>query len=83
MKHVYLTNVKVNGETLEDGDDNIMVFSNLDAETVKLAYQDTNITFDECYEVPAKDVQFYIYQPCYLSKNEEKVARQKAKMTPA
>lgn len=79
MKYVLLTNVKVNGETLDNGDDNVMVFSNLPAKIVESAYSGTKITFDECYEVPAEDIQYYIFQPCYLSSAEEKRAIKLAK----
>ncbi len=80
MKNVLLTNVIVNGESLaEDGITNVMVFTNLDAATIKAAYNASGaISFDECYEVPGADLSYYLYEPCTLSDAEEAHAKKLA-----
>ena len=79
--NILLTNVKVNGRDLsEDGITDVMVLdTRLRAETLAAAYRNEgSITFDECYEVPDGDVQFYLYEPCYLTEQEETRASQLA-----
>ena len=79
--NILLTNVKVNGRDLsEDGITDVMVLdTRLRAETLAAAYRNEgSITFDECYEVPDGDVQFYLYEPCYLTEQEEARASQLA-----
>ena len=64
-RSIFMTNVNDTG-------DDVMVFTRLDAETLKKAYTKSGkVTFDECYEVPEKDVGVYIYEPCWLSAAEE------------
>ena len=75
--NILLTNVKVNGRSLdEDGVTDAMILeTTLTADVVAAAYRkEGSVTFDECYEVPDEDVKFYLYEPCWLSENEEKRA---------
>jgi hypothetical protein len=72
MNNIYLTNVNQSG-------DDVMVFTNLAAETLAASYKKTSITFDECYAVKDDDVKFYIYEPCWLTPAEEERARVMAK----
>jgi len=67
---VFLTNVNGSG-------DDVMCFTTLDTDTLKKAY-DGKLTYDEMYIVPDKDVQYYIYEPCYLTLKEEQRARELA-----
>lgn len=83
MTNIMFTNVTSNGETLDDGDNNVIVFTSLGKETLQKAFKTNNIGWDDCYEVPSKDLQFYLYQACYLNDNEERQARKLAKLTPA
>ncbi len=79
--NVLLTNVRVNGVDLsEDGVTDAMILeTRLTAETVAAANRhEGSITFDEYYDVPDDDVQFYIYAPCWLSEDEEKRAMELA-----
>jgi len=79
--NILLTNVKVNSRDLsEDGITDVMVLeTRLHADTLAAAYrQEGSISFDECYEVPDRDVQFYLYEPCYLTEQEEARASQLA-----
>ena len=79
MKNIFLTNVNSTG-------DDVMVFTTLDADTVARAYQSPAchppVTFDECYEVPERDVQYYLYEPCHLNAKEETRARDLAAANP-
>lgn len=74
--NILFTNVKVNGQSVDDdGDTDVMVFTKLSMETLRDAYhQEGSITFDECYAVPDRDVQFYLYDAAYLSDDEERRA---------
>lgn len=78
-KAILLTNVNNSGE-------DVMVFTTLDATTIAQAYQNPTIkptiTFDECYEVPLDHIQYYLYEPAYLSHREEHRARQLAESNP-
>ena len=79
--NILLTNVLVRGRYLcEDGITDVMVFcDSLPAETLAAAYRaEGSVSFDECYEVPDDDVSFYLYEPCYLTKQEEARARELA-----
>lgn len=72
--NVLLTNVRVNGADLsENGISDVMVLdTSLTADVLAAVYRaDGRITFDECYEVPDRDVQFYLYEPCCLTRAEE------------
>ena len=79
QRAIFLTNVNGTG-------DDVMVFTTLDADTIARAYQSPaapiKTTFDECYEVPERDVQFYLYEPCYLYPKEEARARELAAASP-
>jgi hypothetical protein len=79
--NILLTNVLVKGRNLcEDGITDVMVFcDSLPAETLAAAYRaEGSVSFDDCYEVPDGDVGFYLYEPCYLTKQEEARARELA-----
>lgn len=53
-----------------------MVFTTLTAEELRAVYLLTGkIAFDDCYEVPEKDVGFYLCEPCHLTLREEAFAR--------
>ncbi len=65
LRNVFLTNVNGSG-------DDVMAYTRLTAETLSNAYrQSGKITFDEIYEVPDNDVQFYLYEACWLTEAEE------------
>jgi len=64
-RNVLITNVNDSGE-------DVMAYTRLTAETLSNAYrQSGKVTFDEIYEVPDCDVQFYLYEPCWLTEAEE------------
>lgn len=74
-KSILVTDLNGSGE-------DVMVFTNLDAKTLEAAYRNSGkVTFGEIYEVPNDDVQFYIYEPCWLSEKEESQARKLASKT--
>ena len=85
MSNILLTNVRVHGRDLsEDGITDVMVFTDLSAEVLEAAYRaEGSVTFDECYAVPDNDVQYYLYEPCYLDKKEERRAIELAGAKPA
>lgn len=68
-RSVLMTNVNGTG-------DDVMVFTTLTAAELQRCYLLTQkIGFEECYEVPEKDVGFYLYEPCWLTLAEEAFAR--------
>lgn len=74
MNNILFTTVAFNG-VVDTDDPDIMVFTRLTPRTLSAAFKaEGTITFDECYQVPAADLQFYLYSPCYLSRNEERKA---------
>ena len=78
-KNILFTNVNATG-------DDVMVFTTLNADTIARAYQSPAckppVTFDECYEVPERDVQYYLHEPCWLNAKEEARARELAAANP-
>jgi len=64
LNNILLTNVNGSG-------DDVLVYTRLDAETLAAAYRDTGITFDECYAIKDEDVQYYLFEPCWLTAAEE------------
>jgi hypothetical protein len=58
--------------------DDVMVFTSLPPEVLEAAYATTEITWAEFYEVPAKDLAYYLYEPCWLTLEEEARARELA-----
>ena len=79
-RSIFCTNVNGTG-------DDVMIFTSLDVETLKRAHAnapaDRRVTYDECYEVPDKDIGTYIYEPCWLTLEQETHARTLASLTPA
>lgn len=81
MSQQYPENPKAVMFTNVDGSDtNVMVFTSLDAGTIEKAYRNAphQPQFDEVYEVPEQDVPYYLYEPCWLTIEEEERARQLA-----
>ena len=72
IKNILMTNVNGSG-------DDVMLFTTLDAETLRAAYSNTNVTYEELYEVAEEDLQYYLYEPCWLTTKEEAVAARMAK----
>jgi hypothetical protein len=66
---ILLTNVNGKG-------DDVMVFTTLTKEEVEKVLSSRGITFDECYEVPPEDHQYYLYEPCHFTLEEEARARE-------
>jgi len=55
---------------LDAGDgDNVMIFTNKPhtEKTITEALTKNGATFTEVIDVPEKDLQYYIYEPCYLN----------------
>lgn len=74
MKNILFTNVKKDGRALEDdgASADVMVFAKqLTAEQLQAAFSAKGFTWEDCYEVPGDDLQFYLYDPCFLSDQEE------------
>ena len=74
---IYLTNVNASGA-------DVMIFTSLTAAVIERAYRNAprQTTWDELYEVPQADVGYYIYEPCWLTLDEEAVAREFANGNP-
>ncbi len=70
---IFVTNVNGSG-------DDVMVFTSLTADVLAKAYTKATrkITYDEMYEVPERDTGFYLYEPCWLTVQEEARAQQLA-----
>ncbi len=58
-----------------DGDENVMILgTTLTDKQVESALKHMNMAFTDCYEVPAKDVQYYLYDPLFANAEwDEKV----------
>lgn len=56
-------------------DEAVMVFTETaTAEQLAATLRNRGMHFDECYEVPENERQFYIYEPCWLTpENEQRV----------
>lgn len=61
----------------DEGED-VMVFTEkATAPQIEARLKAKNAHFDECYEVPENERQFYVFDPCWLSpKTEELVLAQ-------
>lgn len=74
------TAVKSNGQTLDEGDDNVIVFARtVTLDELRKAFGTNGLTWDEAYEIPGKDVQYHIHQALYLSEKAEARAKEPAK----
>ena len=71
LNNILITNVNGNG-------DDVLVYTVLDAVTLANAYSKTKITFEECYAIKDEDVQYYLFEPCWLTEAEEARARELA-----
>jgi hypothetical protein len=50
-----------------DGSDDVMVFTEtLTAETVKEKLIAKGKSFEDIYEVETRDLQYFIYEPCWI-----------------
>jgi len=78
-----LTDVCIDGKPTNE---NIMVFTNLDVKTLSAAYQNPKakprITWTDIFEVPDNELAYYLYEPSWLSPEEEERARQLALTNP-
>ena len=53
----------------EDSNEDVMIFTDnpkYNAIEVEKTLKDKGKTFEEVYEVEDKDLQYYLYDPCYL-----------------
>ena len=71
LNNILITNVNGTG-------DDVLVYTVLDAVTLANAYSKTKITFEECYAIKDEDVQYYLFEPCWLTEAEEARARELA-----
>ena len=53
------------------GEDVLIHCYNLTPKQCESLLKAKNKSFGECYEVPEKDIQYYIYDPLHLSLKEE------------
>lgn len=53
-------------------EDDVMVFTEkATAEQLATTLTARKASFDECYEVPENERQFYVYDPCWLTPENE------------
>ena len=73
MNRILFTNVNGSG-------DNVLVFTHLTAEVMRAAYEKAprKITFDDCTPIREDEVQFYLFEPCWLDPRQEQHAIQLA-----
>jgi len=65
MRNILVTNYDNSGE-------DVMIFSErLTDKIVEKALTKKGQTFEEIYEVPTKDLQYYIYDPCHFTPQQE------------
>ena len=59
-KNILVTN-------FQDSDEDVMVFTEtLTVEKIKEKLLANGSSFQEIYEVPKADLQYYIYEPCWM-----------------
>ncbi|MCX7396243.1 MAG: hypothetical protein NT138_01035, partial [Planctomycetales bacterium] len=72
IRHVMFTNV--NG-----GDENLITCTRLKPEVLANAMRASGkFTFDETYEIPGRDLQYYLADRCTLTEAEERRAEELA-----
>jgi|MudIll2142460700_1097286.scaffolds.fasta_scaffold77030_3 hypothetical protein len=63
-------NILVTG--FDGSDDDVMIFTEtLTVEKVREKLIAKNQTFDDIYEVPTADLQYYIYEPCWIEETSK------------
>ncbi len=70
MNRILLTNVNDTGE-------NVLVFTRLSAETLQASIEKApvrKLTFDDCQPIREDEVQFYLFEPCWLTPEQEELA---------
>lgn len=73
------TAVKKDGITLDEGDDNVIVFARtVTLDQLRKAFGSNGLSWDEAYEIPGKDVQYHIHQALYLCEKAEARAKELA-----
>ncbi len=68
MRNILVTDTGEEGES-------IMVFADLEASILAAALRSRRFPFSECYEVPDSEVQFYLFEPLWLSAAEAENCR--------
>ena len=67
MPSILVTNFQDNGE-------DVMVFTEkASADQLAASLKARGAHFDECYEVPEQERQFYCFEPCWLTPNNEAI----------
>ncbi len=66
MRSILLTDVQF----AEEEPSNVMVFTTASVEDACDGYKQAGVKFNECYEVPGKDLSFYLFEPCNLTQRE-------------
>jgi hypothetical protein len=75
MKYYLFTEVKKDGRCLDEGDDNVLVSARrVSIEQLRAAWTDAGFTWNESYEIPAKDIQYHLFQWLHLTDGEERRA---------
>ena len=63
-------------ETNDDGD-NVMISTTFTAAEIERIYKAVGTKFGECYEVKGEELQYYLYEPCRLTLEEESEGRRR------
>jgi hypothetical protein len=64
LRNILVTGIPPEGE-------NVMVFTSLAADTLQSALRILSFEFEDCYEVREDEVQFYCFDPLWLSPAQE------------
>jgi hypothetical protein len=74
MKSKWSNNILV---TKEEGDGDVMIFTNLSAEVIERALRKRMNGISEVHAVPDKDIEFYVYEPLWLDEEaEQKITKE-------
>lgn len=70
-RNILVTNIDGTGE-------NVLVYTSLDANTLAIALVHSPtlaVSFDDCVEIPDDDVQYHLFEPSWLTVEEENRCR--------
>ena len=68
MNHRYLFT------DVDNTQDNVLIFTIIPLSVLQQAFQSKGITWTDAFSIREDEVQFYLYEPMYLTKDQEKAA---------
>lgn len=68
MNHRYLFT------DVDNTQDNVMIFTRIPLSVLQQAFQSRGITWTDAFPVDVDEMQFYLFEPMYLTEDQEKAA---------